>query len=393
MMRRPDAAHTRPHPGPSADASPLGGGPVRVTVIIKALNERARIGRAIESALAAVRDLGGEVVLADSGSTDGTVEEAARHPVRIVQLLDPRERSCGIGPELGWRHARGEYVYLMDGDMELHPGFLERALDFLAQHPEVAGVGGRVVERSLAGLEYRERAERAGSREPHRQPGPVDRLDGGGLYRRVAIQEAGYLSDRNLHSYEEFDLAVRLRVRGWRLWRLGLDAVAHEGHADPALRLLWRRWRTRYAWGCGEVLRASLGQPWRRLVLRELRELRLYAALWGWLGLLAALVAVVLGPGAAEPWRAGGRGSPASLAASAGALLALLPWAAMTWRKRSGARALYALAAWSVQAAGLLAGLLAPRRPPQSPIGARILREPGHAPRPGPTSPAHRKER
>ena len=357
-------------PRPRAGAT---AGACRVSVVIKALNEEAHIAAAIESALAAVDEAGGgEVVLADSCSSDRTVEIASAYPVRIVQLAQARERCCGAGPQLGFQHARGEFVYLMDGDMKLLPGFLPRALNFLAQHPEVAGVGGRVVELNLDNLEYRERTLRMEA-EPHRQPGPVDRLDGGGLYRRLAIDEVGYLSDRNLHSYEEFDLAVRLRARRWKLWRVGIDAVSHRGHETPPYRLLLRRWRSGYAAGSGELLRAALGRPWLRLVLRGQRELRLYlAVVLGW-GLMLSL-----------PWW------PLPVAARAGVLAVLLlgPLLLMALRKRSLGRALYSLTSWWVNAAGLLRGLLRPRRPPAEPIASRVLREP--APLPGEPGPASR---
>ncbi len=367
-------AHARADPSTQTEPHAVADRPVRVSVVVKALNEGRHIYRALASALDAVAEVGGEVILADSGSTDETIAQAARLPVRIVQLADPRERRCGIGPELGWRHAQGEYVYLMDGDMVLEPGFLSPALAFLARHPEVAGVGGRVIERSLASIEYRERERRAREDETHRRPGPVDRLDGGGLYRRVAIAEVGHLSDRNLHSYEELDLALRLRARGWRLWRLPLDATTHTGHTEPALRLLWRRWRSGYAWGCGELLRAALGQPWWRLLLRDLRELRLYQAVWVWWAALAGLLVLALA--ASGPLRTAqlpGQLPLMPLAWAALAGLLTLPWATMTLRRRSAQAGCYAVASWCVHAAGLLRGFLAPRRPPGDPIDARVI--------------------
>ena len=42
-----------------------------VSVILKTLNEEARIGPAIESVLAALEGIGGEVIVADGGSTLG----------------------------------------------------------------------------------------------------------------------------------------------------------------------------------------------------------------------------------------------------------------------------------------------------------------------------------
>jgi len=105
---------------------------VRVSVIIKALNEERHIDAAIRSALVAVAAVGGEVILADSGSTDRTVEIAQRYPVTVLQLKNPAERRCGVGPQLGYQRARGEFIYILDGDMELAPDFLSRAMALMA---------------------------------------------------------------------------------------------------------------------------------------------------------------------------------------------------------------------------------------------------------------------
>ena len=149
-------------------------------------------------------------------------------------------------------------MYILDGDMEMLPGFLPQALDFMEAHPDIAGVGGQVVETNTTSLKYVGRVERGLS---HMQAGFVDRLDLGGLYRRGAVEQAGYFSDSNLHGYEEFDLAVRLRAHGWKLQRINIDSVLHHGHDGPPYQLLMRRWRSRYICGLGEVLRASLGKP------------------------------------------------------------------------------------------------------------------------------------
>ena len=47
--------------------------PGPVSIVIKAYNEEARIGLCLASALTALERVGGEVVLADSGSSDATV--------------------------------------------------------------------------------------------------------------------------------------------------------------------------------------------------------------------------------------------------------------------------------------------------------------------------------
>ncbi|MES2634775.1 MAG: glycosyltransferase [Pseudomonadota bacterium] len=332
--------------------------PCRVSIIIKAYNEQAHIEAAIESSLRAVSEVGGEVVLADGHSTDRTVELASKYPIRVARLANAGERCCGVGPQLGYQHSLGEYVYLLDGDMQMVPGFLEEALGFLAQHPEVAGVGGRVVEQNLTSLEYRERALRAA---PHMSPGDVDRLDGGGLYRRRAIEEAGFLSDRNLHSYEEFDLAVRLRACGWKLGRIPADAVTHDGHDAPPYALLRRRWRTRYVDGLGELVRGAIGRPHMKLVLRDMRELRLYCVVLAWWMVILSIAFWPLTP-------------VARLALAAGVVAA--PFVLMAWRKKSWSRAAYSVTSWCFYTAGMVRGFLTPRKNAQAPIPCHIVREP-----------------
>lgn len=328
-----------------------------ISIIIKALNEERKIAEAVESALVAIGGQDGEVILADSGSTDRTVEIASRYPIRIVQLADVTERKCGIGPQLGFQHATGDYVCLIDGDMQLDARFIEAAIDFLMQNPRVGGVAGLIQENSLESLEYARRAQRNAA---DLQAGVVDRLNGGGLYRREAIVKAGYISDRNLHAYEEFDLASRLQAAGWTLYRLPVRFVQHTGHKIGAYQLLWRRLRSRYVFGSGEIFRSALAGGRAKAVLSKLPEIRLWIAV---VALWAAMAASVI---LASSWVQAGL---------AVAVLASLPAIVMTLRCRSLVMGLYSATAWHVHALGFALGLLQPRKDPRAPIASRILHD------------------
>jgi glycosyltransferase involved in cell wall biosynthesis len=331
-----------------------------VSIIIKALNEERHIGATVASALAALAGAGldGEVILADSASTDRTVEIAARYPITIVRLNSVADRSCGTGAQLGYQYCRGRFICLIDGDMRLYAGFLPDALRFLKAHPEYAGVGGIVVEREASNLEY---VKRASAHDIDRLPGTVNQLDCGGLYRRDAIEAAGYFGDRNLHSREEMELGVRLRVRGWKLARIDVPAVDHYGHSGDAYALLVRRWRTRLAFGTGEVLRAALGRNEFWPALRKMRhDLLLLSAVHIW---WLALIAV--------PFAA----ATALRGVVALATLALLPFAVMALKCRSLRIGLYSVTAWNVYAAGIWPGLFGRRVDPASWIDSTIVQE------------------
>jgi GT2 family glycosyltransferase len=239
--------------------------------------------------------------------------------------------------------------------MLLDPGFLGDAIRFLERNPRVAGVTGHVEEMQTANLEYARRVQR---HAPENRIGPLDRMNGGGLYRRSAIEQAGYLSDRNLHGYEEFDLGIRLRDAGWQLHRLDRRFVQHFGHTLNSYKLLMRRWRNKYLHGIGELLRASLGRPYFFQLLRELPELRLWGAVYLWWALSIGLLLFLPQKGLAL-----------------GLVLALLAGivALMSWRKGGLGMGLYTVVAWFFHAAALPAGFLRQRLEPNAPIESRVI--------------------
>ena len=337
---------------------------VKVSIVIKTLNEEGNISRAIESALEAAAPHGGEVIVADSGSTDRTVETAMQYPISVVQLSNPEEQCCGIGPQLGFQHSKGECLYILDGDMELDTSFLQEAIEFLEREPSVAGVGGIVREMRLENLEFESRA-RHFLRRQVKHGSDVDCLTGGGLYRRAAIEEVSYLSDRNLHGFEEYDLGARLRARGWRLVRLESHAVDHYSYALNTYRLLWYRIRAGRLLALGEILRAAVGGKYLKNALVELRPIRFAVGMlvyWP-LACLLALAAPSIG------W-----------AIAFLVFAAALPVAAMAIRSGSLKGGAYSVAVWHLTAINLLLGLIRVRKRPTELIDSRILRTADNGP-------------
>lgn len=260
----------------------------RLSVVIKTLNEEHYIDRAISSVLKATSGINTEVLVVDSQSTDRTVEYALKWPVTVLQLMNAQLRNCGIGPEIGYRHARGEFLLLMDGDMEICEGFIEEAIAIMAQDPSIAGVGGFIEEMRVENLAFLKRARAS---KKVLLAGYTDRLAGGGLFRRSLLDKLGYFTDRNLHSFEEYELGLRIRSCGYRLWRISQTCFRHYGHSLPTLQLLALRTRSGYARGPGEVLRSALGKPWFIKVAWEFK-LFIIVALW-WVLLIPATAFVL----------------------------------------------------------------------------------------------------
>lgn len=224
-----------------------------IAIVIKALNEERFIGRSIKSALECISPFNGIVILADSGSADSTIEIAKSHPIKIVQLSELNERSCGLGAQLGYQYLDCEYVYILDGDMELKFGFLELAISLMEKDATLAGVAGVVEELGGGNYEFESRK----SHGDGQKLGPQNSLDMGGLYRCKALKKIKYLTNKNLHSYEEKELGERLLSAGYRLERILSPSIRHYGKTDESLSLLFKRWHSHHIDGPGEWMRSK----------------------------------------------------------------------------------------------------------------------------------------
>jgi GT2 family glycosyltransferase len=328
---------------------------MKLSIVIKARNEADNIARCLTSAVAAAERFGGEVILADSGSTDATVQLAAAFPVRIVQLEPPRDARCGVGPQLGFQQARGTYVYMLDGDMEVQLAFVERALTLLEQQPELAGVGGYIREMRAKNFDFQRRNARQ-AELIHQHPTETECLSGGGLYRRAALLSVGYMSDRNLHALEEYDLGTRLRLGGWRLLALPDHAADHYSYDLGTLALLKHRLRGGNYLAQGELLRAAYDGGYVRQALTEIRAYRFSIAVLAYWGVALLGAAIHARP------------ALVLLAALLGMILAGVGLSASRRDLRSG---LLSVLVWHFTAAGLIRQ----RRDVREAIGFRILAE------------------
>ena len=82
--------------------------------------------------------------------------------------------------------------------------------------------------------------------------GDTDHLGGGGLYRRAAIEKIGYLTNLNLHGYEEAELGIRLQAAGYKLHRLAAPYFSHASYTMPTFKMLAYRWKNGFLWAPGE---------------------------------------------------------------------------------------------------------------------------------------------
>ncbi len=79
-----------------------------VSIVIRCYNERDSIGKTLYGIFEQTYD-DFEVILVDSGSTDGTLEIARQYPIEDVVYISPRKFSFGRALNYGCEHARGDF--------------------------------------------------------------------------------------------------------------------------------------------------------------------------------------------------------------------------------------------------------------------------------------------
>lgn len=118
-----------------------------VSVVIIFFNAEKFFEEAIESVLAQTYT-NWELLLADDGSTDRSTEIALhytqRYPAKIRYCEHEGHQNRGMSAtrNLGIRHAKGEYIALLDADDVWLPHKLEQQVDILNAQPEAAIVYG-----------------------------------------------------------------------------------------------------------------------------------------------------------------------------------------------------------------------------------------------------------
>jgi glycosyltransferase involved in cell wall biosynthesis len=335
---------------------------MKLTIIIKALNEEEKIAMCIESALRSVETLkgDGEVILADSMSTDETVAIAMRYPIRIVQLVNPDDRGCGAGWQLGYQFAKGEYIWLTDGDMILVDDFANHAISFLVENTDVAGVAGLLIDTHAHSSQEKRRIAYYSKINSIRN---VSSLGGGGIFKREAIEDIGYISNRWLHAAEEAELGCRLRAHGWRLVRLPLPMVRHTGRRETELAKQIRLLRSKRQQAYGYLLRYAMGKRWFPCAI---------LAAW-FIFIVPMLTILMLGLWVALVTRWGLPGVSALL--QAGAIVYVALFTALAFKKKSVGLAAVSMLAYHLNTVAACIGFAKKPKDPALLIKASILKD------------------
>lgn len=226
--------------------------PVKVSVIVVTYNQHDVLRLCLRSVVRASDGLDAELIVVDNASTDATPSVVTEEFPSARSIRNPVNLYYTRAVNQGMRAARGEYVYLLNDDIELEPNNLRALSAFMDAHPECGAVGPVMrapgggadasvhkfptpVRESLKILGIAYLLRNAAWARPIQQHYPppvgtqrVDWVCGGAMFLRRATMEAlGYHDEHYLFYRDDPDIGMRLRKAGLQVWYNAETHVVH----------------------------------------------------------------------------------------------------------------------------------------------------------------------
>jgi len=217
--------------------------PCKASIIVLTFNQLVDTQQCVESLLRYTAYGNYEIIFVDNGSTDATREYLqglqAKHG-NITVILNDKNLGFAKANNQGMRVATGDYILLLNNDVVLAEGWLERMICCLESDPSIGVVGpvtnhavgqqvvdmpGRHDEPGIRKFAYIQAMRNAGVWfETHRIIGFCM------LVRKRVIEQIGMLDERfGPGGFEDYDFCLRIHQAGYRIVIASDVFVYHKG--------------------------------------------------------------------------------------------------------------------------------------------------------------------
>lgn len=239
-------------PPPSPEAAPP-----RLSIAIVNWNTRDLLLDALASIADAPPNFPIEIIVVDNASSDGSAEAVAARFPQVTLIANAANRGYAEGNNQAMESARGAYILLLNPDVLLPPGGLERAVAFMEAHSDAGALGVRQVhpdgrlQRSLRGFpsplavlwellglsRLFPRSRLFGAYRmtwfDYTQAIEADQPMGTFLLiRREAMEQAGLLDEAFPIFFNEVDWCLRCKRAGWKIYFTPDVEIVHYGGAS-----------------------------------------------------------------------------------------------------------------------------------------------------------------
>ena len=117
--------------------------PITLSICIVNWNTRELLRACLQSIYRYPPNAPFEVIVVDNASSDGSAAMVQAEFPQAVLIANTENLGYARGNNQAIQQAQGEYILLLNPDTEVFPDTLNRALAFLAAHPEAGAIGAK----------------------------------------------------------------------------------------------------------------------------------------------------------------------------------------------------------------------------------------------------------
>lgn len=221
-----------------------------VSIIMVTWNSRPYLFNCL-SALSKQTMQGFELILADNGSTDNSVDKLESHWSGLQLFVEYLNKNLGFAAanNIGARLARGKWLVLLNADAFPEPDWLEKLLRAAEQNPQYSMFSSRQIQYNsperldgsgdayhISGLAWRNFYNYPSNGYGMQQREVFSPCAAAALYSREEFLRVGGFDEDYFSYFEDVDLGFRLRLGGAKCLYVPEAVVHHVGSASTGKR-------------------------------------------------------------------------------------------------------------------------------------------------------------
>ena len=181
-----------------------------------------------------------EIVVTDNGSTDGSVEYIQQHYPTVKIIQSPVNIPL-VGYNIGIKNSRGDYVAVLNNDIELDKNWAKEMVAFFTSHDQAGMCTGKILYMeepdtlNIGGVNIRKDGSVTITGENEKDDGRFDETkevfttcNAGAIYKKAMLDQTGLFDEDFWLYYEEVDLSWRAYRLGWTCWYHPKAIMYHE---------------------------------------------------------------------------------------------------------------------------------------------------------------------
>jgi len=233
----------------------------KLSVIVVNYNDKNNLRECLSSLGESLLEIPWEAIVVDNCSSDGSIEFIKSFFSEVKVIENKENLGFSKANNKGIEQSRAAYILFLNPDTILFPNSLSLLLKEMRSNPRAAGVGPALLdERMNYQVSFGKKVDffpelfqklLMNRCEKYRLRHDFGRRDVGWLsgacllVRRRALEEAGIFDERFFLYFEDIDLCLRMRNRGWKLIYFPQARVIHKGGTSTSQLGLRRRWEYR----------------------------------------------------------------------------------------------------------------------------------------------------